>query len=231
MFPIITTQYEHKSFGGFLNNSWNTLFDDDSKIVKLQPVCIKFSDGSGSLITGNNYAFIADLTEEYKFLFSSKIQYTISNTPTITGTKEQIEDLRWSMGLNISEIASLLRVKRPTVYEWLKEKTLRPRKQKRLAKIHNLCKKWKAFAIGRLDNYLYKTLDGNKNLFSLLNEENLREDLIDKVLHKIKDDLMCAQNKKTQRDATLKQAGFHHISGANRGEIKLWLDRKIRRIG
>lgn len=199
---------------------------------------MKLPDGSGSIITkdncginGSGSVITKDSYEFFSYLFSSKEKSVAKSTmTTIASTKDQIEDLRWHMGLNISEIASILRVKRPTVYEWLEEKTRRPRKQKRLEKIHTFCKTWKKFGVGRIGSYLYKVLDGNKNLFNLLNDDVLDEALIVKALSRIKDNLIRIQNEKKQREEVLKKDGFVPTP-VEREEIKKWIDRTMRKIG
>ncbi len=103
--------------------------------------------------------------------------------------KEQIEALRRSMGFNISEIAAILLVQRPTIYEWLESESpkLRKSNQQRLDEIYKICVRWQQANLGRIGGYLRRVVYKNKSLFSLLSERKLNYDFIYETLNIIEE--------------------------------------------
>jgi len=104
--------------------------------------------------------------------------------PQLKLPKEQINALKNDIGFNISEIAAILNVRRPTVYEWLEAEipNLRDNNRKRLDEIYSIVEKWEKTNLGRLDAYLRKTIIDNKSLFDLLSSKKINHALVDEAL-------------------------------------------------
>lgn len=97
--------------------------------------------------------------------------------------KEQINALRKYIGFNISEIAVILGVKRPTIYEWLEAENpkLRESNRKRLDEIYSVCEIWAKTNLGRIDAYIRKAIIDGRSLFDLLACKKINHNLVDKV--------------------------------------------------
>jgi hypothetical protein len=113
--------------------------------------------------------------------------------------KEKLEALRKYMGFNISEIASILQIQRPTVYEWLgtDNPKLRKSNRKRLNAIYEICEKWHQTRVGRLGQYVRRAIYKNKSLFDLLSEENLNYEIIYEAMGHLEKIIKDAATNKT----------------------------------
>lgn len=129
-------------------------------------------------------------------------------------TKAQISSLRKMMGLNISEIAEILHVSRPTIYGWVdSEISLRNDHQVRLNDIYDICVFWTKKEIGYLTTYLHKKSNNqSKSLFMMLSEKKLDIDNIYYLLDRIEQLILEEKKKKTYNEKLLNQHGFENIS-------------------
>ena len=89
-------------------------------------------------------------------------------------TQQQIDNLRRHMGFNISELAKIMQVKRPTIYEWLTGKPPNRKSQNRLDEIYDFCQRWTEKKAGKLGRYIYRKItQDNKCLMELLEDDVL----------------------------------------------------------
>jgi len=133
--------------------------------------------------------------------------------PEILLVSDEIEFLRDDIGLNISEIAYILSVKRPTIYAWLhRDNEPSKSKRKRLDVIYRLCCRWRDNGLGRMRSYLYRAVNADKSLFDLLSEQQLDEKLIADVLYKIEAIMRKEKQERGKREALLSQHGFKPLS-------------------
>ncbi len=91
-------------------------------------VCFFSSLGSGSMKSLSESIKEKEVLEEHRI--------------DLISAKDQIRFLRMGVELNISEIAAMMFVKRPTIYEWMKGKEPSLRNQKRLEEICRICSQW-----------------------------------------------------------------------------------------
>ncbi|NNM58273.1 MAG: hypothetical protein HKM04_00440 [Legionellales bacterium] len=120
-------------------------------------------------------------------------------------TKHQLEILKSNFGFNVSLLAGMLRVKRPTIYEWLDGKEPRPSNQNRLNIIFSL---FEDFENLKVRTFLYKKLGGEKSLYDLLTEKDIDLCVLREYLMKIQSRLSLNQETTTKRQFLLKQADF-----------------------
>ena len=175
-----------------------------------------------------------NLIPEYEIPISRyfKYEFFFSEQPKEDSIRVQIENLRRKMGLNISEIAEVLFVTRPTIYEWLgnEDAKLHSFNQQRLNLIYELFLIWDKKNIGRIgSNYFHKMImSENKSLFMLLTEEELNKERICNVMNQIQE-LKEIQNKNDElRKTFLQQHGFEEVSKEAREDN---LNKFIRNIG
>ena len=135
-------------------------------------------------------------------ILTETIKKSRRNKMTIISIQEQIDNLQFRMGLNISEIAKIMLVTRSTIYNWIKYMSLINRKnQIRLDLIHSICEKWEKKNVGILGQYKYKKPRGtNKHLIDLLCEPHINIieviSLLDEIAKKL---LIWKEISKEQR--------------------------------
>ncbi len=130
-------------------------------------------------------------TNDLKNIFKNFTAFRNKNVKTLTknnnkeeikmlSPKKQINDLRKNIGFNISEIAAILHVQRPTIYGWLESNRAMPRKinQKRLNEIYNICEKWFQKNLEHINCYLDRPIHNGQSLLDLLTKKNLNSKII-----------------------------------------------------
>lgn len=150
--------------------------------------------------------------------------------PDIFSTKDQINLIRKIMGLNISDIATFLRVSRLTVYQWLDtEISVRNSHQERLNDIYDICLSWNRKKMGSLNAYLYKKPNNtSKSLIEMLAEDQLDKNKIHYLLNQIEQSIFARKAGKDKNQKLLKQHDFEDISEE---EIEKNFQNNIQSIG
>jgi hypothetical protein len=136
-------------------------------------------------------------------------------TAEIQNSYEQIEHLKISMGLNILDLAAILHVSRPTIYDWIdsRKTTIHKKNQKRLNLVYEISKIWKARQIGQLGSYLHKPIGAtNLSLFTLLKNDNLDYEKIKSYLDNIATTIVNKRRRDEAHEELLKEHGFELIS-------------------
>lgn len=160
-----------------------------------------FDQSSGSLVTSESILAV-----------SRPNLGIITQVTTAIGAKEELENLRRQMGFNISELAKIMKVKRPTIYEWLDSKDPNPKNQARLGLIYSFCERWHELEPGRLGPYKYKKMLHSKCLIDLLAEEKINKQGIMNLLNMIAKHLLRAIEKRAASDALRHSEGFDPMS-------------------
>lgn len=132
--------------------------------------------------------------------------------PGVENAKSQIEYLKNYFGFNVSQLAAILDVKRPTIYEWLENKEPNRSNQERLDVIYSLFYEGEIGESLRIGTYLYKKIDKSKSLWDLLLEKNIDEVLARKFFSKIKQILLASKKLSANRKAQLKNLEFKPIT-------------------
>jgi len=150
-----------------------------------------------------------------------------------TTTKQKIEFLRWKIGLNISEIATLLMVKKNTVYRYINGES-NPRMNNYLTKICCILERWSVFNCAAMGKWLHVKLTNDKSLFDLLidaqNQNCYRSyESIVNALGEIEGNIVREKEAKTQRQYKLKELGFR-CEPPSIEKIKKGIDRVMRKI-
>jgi DNA-binding transcriptional regulator YiaG len=128
---------------------------------------------------------------------------------------KQIEQIRRSLGVNILELAAILGVSRPTIYEWIESKKISIRKdnQKRLNAICEISKTWRDKNIGVLVSYLHKSFGASsKSLFDLLKNDKLDMVSINNYLENIAQIISKKRLADEAQEELLKKHGFESVS-------------------
>ena len=129
-------------------------------------------------------------------------------TTTTPYSVEQLGDLRSVFGLNVSELATVLRVQRPTVYKWLKNGTLRPKNAKRLGELHNLAVKYRDKGLTSVARYLHAPVNALPSLIELLVADSLDTDAVVAVLEKLLERQTPKASFRSRVSEAIEQHGF-----------------------
>lgn len=148
----------------------------------------------------------------------------------IFSINNQIDSLRKVMGLNISDIAAVLHVSRPTVYQWLaSEVSIRNSHQERLNDIYDICLFWSRKKVGGLTAYLHKRMNNSsKSLIEVLADDRLDKNKIHYLLNQIEQSILLRKDMKSKNEILLKQYGFEDVS---EDELEKNFNANIQSIG
>ncbi|WP_438967021.1 hypothetical protein [Flavobacterium sp.] len=139
----------------------------------------------------------------------------ITREMEIVAVNTQLKQLKRYLGLNILELAAILRVSRPTIYKWMETEEINVRQvnQERLNRLYEIGKAWKAKKLGRLGSYLHKPLGQSSiSLFSLLKRSRLYSGEINRYLDNIAQLIIAKRQENEAHEALLKKHGFEPMS-------------------
>lgn len=202
--------YSERSTFFSRQNQSNHCFTGESKIFTTPPLI-----GSGVILK-----VINNIQKDFSshFLPSSNIK----------STNHLLNDLRNHVGFNVSELAAILLVERPTIYEWLESNNEPSKKnQRRLNRICDFFEEWLKERLPTLKGYLHKNL-GGYTLLDLLRKEKLNAELIRKTITVIKNTVISQHKKRSEREAELAATGFEPVKPEQKRKV---LDRFTRKIG
>lgn len=138
-----------------------------------------------------------------------ELAYTSSLRNVVPSSSQQLLEIKHTMGLNILEMAAILHVSRPSIYDWLESKiTIRNNNQKRIDSLYQICNLWKIKGLPRLGSFLHKKIGANNlSLFDLLKNENLNRKEINKSLETIAQAILQKkQDEKVHKDLLRKHS-------------------------
>lgn len=134
--------------------------------------------------------------------------------------QEQLAGIQRYFSLNISDLAKVLRVARPTVYSWLRGVQPQGQHSARLNQLYRVARSWRSLSSSPVGEYLSAPLGDNSSLMSYLSTETLDEAAIQETLSNIR----VARAKKARRESISEIASRHGLPVASAGSRKRWTD-------
>lgn len=122
----------------------------------------------------------------------------------------QVSVIKQSFGLNITDLADVLNVKRPTVYEWLSGKEPRRSNQERIYQLYELASGWQNSNGYNLSKYVHNPIHDGKSLYDFLSSEIIDSEKIIFVLNKLRDQINVS--KMGSINEILRSRGFSDLS-------------------
>jgi transcriptional regulator with XRE-family HTH domain len=125
--------------------------------------------------------------------------------PLLPDFAEMLVQIRTRLGLNMSQLANVLRVQRPTVYAWLNAaQKPNPANIERVRKVWQIAAFWGDLSSAPLKGALHREVVEGHTVLSLLSEEHLRSFLLN---HWLKDLIknMGVPTKKRRRGFEMAQ--------------------------
>jgi len=103
-------------------------------------------------------------------------------------TKEKIAGIRHYLSLNMTELAAVLNVGRPTAYAWASASAaLRPKHRDRVDAIYELARNWRIVSSAPMGLLVRESLAGGKTMIDLLSAEDLDVGTVQKAMSQIKE--------------------------------------------
>lgn len=138
--------------------------------------------------------------------YVAQVAVYLSDASTLPVAR-QVRELRAALSLNKSELACLLRVTRPTVYDWLDGSEPNPGNVARIGQLLRLVSQ--ARVSSRNPRFVRSPLDpGGQALLDLLGEETIAESAVNDAMHRAKGLGDAMDTRRRQREARLRAAGF-----------------------
>lgn len=130
--------------------------------------------GTGGIYTYDN---LRNISQWYDYDTFESVDNMLSNAQFFSPA-EKISSLRDILQLNMSELASLLHVSRPTAYGWLNGKEPNVEAQKNINYLSNIADKVKDLDIGRMDLLIHRPIFNNSSLLDqIIAQEDVTESL------------------------------------------------------
>ncbi len=168
------------------------------------------------LETGSTQFFRAPDEKETIFTVSELRQewaYSLSTKDFIISSSQQLAEIKQNMGFNIIEMAAILHVSRPTIYDWfVSTNTIRNNNQTRIDVLYEVCKKWKSKGLHRLGSFLHKKIgENNMSLFDLLKNEVLNQKEIGRYIDTIAQAILQKKQDDEAYEDLLKKHYFEPV--------------------
>jgi transcriptional regulator with XRE-family HTH domain len=149
--------------------------------------------GTGGIANANTIPWLSGDSSTYRVSSANQPRHRPS---LLLDTRERMAALRRYLSLNITDLAKVLRVERPTIYAWLQGSSApHPGNLKRLEKMYRLSRDWRALSAVPVGRYAHEPFENGRSLLDYLSAEGLDELAIRHAFASIKSQL--AQDKAT----------------------------------
>ncbi len=123
-------------------------------------------------------------------------------------TGERLAALRRYFSLNITDLAKVLRVERPTIYSWLQGNSApHPGNLKRLEKIYQLSRDWRTLSATPVGKYVHQPFEDGCSLLDYLSAEEPNEMAIRYAFNSIK-----SQHAQDKRISTARRRSVAEVA-------------------
>lgn len=126
------------------------------------PMAVGASAGSGGAITDesvvhkNQWVYDASITSEQDVVLS------------VESNSEKLESIRNKLGLNMTDLSSILGVSRPTIYAWLQGQDPRPEYINRISELRDVAEKVSGYDLQNIKKLVRRPLQDGDTLIGLL---------------------------------------------------------------
>lgn len=124
---------------------------------------------------------------------------------------EQVVAIQQTLSLTLSDLASVLRVSRPTVYKWLRtDATLHAQNIARISEVFKAAKRWRAASDGRPREFVRTPMFGEQSVVDLLSMDQIDINKLDAAFARITEALQ-RQRSSSRVVRTIKPSEFPPI--------------------
>jgi len=120
---------------------------------------------------------------------------TKGHTSPVFSSADLVAEIKATLGINVTELATIARVSRQTLYDWLDGATASPANYMRLTALRQVCTAWKGLAKGPVGRLLHARDEHGVSLYELLGQDPLDASAIRVQINKL-------AAKRTQEEAS-----------------------------
>jgi DNA-binding transcriptional regulator YiaG len=143
--------------------------------------------GTGGAVTGPNIAELARNLQSTTVTWTYSAPARRSEEESLTPT-EQVLRIQQMLSLSLSDLASILKVSRPTIYKWVrKEATPHTQNVARIMDIFKVMRRWRMYSDGRLRDYVRTPMVGGQSIVGLLCSGQLDVNKLDAAFARVAD--------------------------------------------
>lgn len=169
-----------------------------------------FTYGSGSLVPVNLLRSIYTTGGAVFDLYD--IQRSGDRRLAAIGVKDQLSIIRLYLGVSVSDLASIMKVERPTIYKWASGASPRHKKLVRLNAVEEIAMEWRALSSAPLAKHIKTQVEGN-NLLDLLTEAEINRTTVSQILRLLSSAIPGEPASKKRRLAMeLREKGYLPLS-------------------
>jgi len=129
-------------------------------------------------------------------------------THHLLDTQEKLAGIRRYFAVNVTAMARILRVGRPTVYSWLRDDpSLRANHARRIDEVYGLARKWRLMSNKPIGDFISRSLSSGGTLLDLLSAKTLDKSAIEKALAQVAE-TMNAEVRRASVVEIAKRGGF-----------------------
>jgi transcriptional regulator with XRE-family HTH domain len=151
--------------------------------VKLVIPFLVLAAGTGGIMTAHSTAEVLDHWLHYPRIH---IEHSVAKNGDMRSPAEHVANIRDVLGINMSDLASVLGVTRPTVYAWLEGQEPKTEAVTHIQRLSRISDEIKRINIIRIDKLIHRPiLDGRSLLDILKTDEDPLNDL--SILKKVAD--------------------------------------------
>ncbi|WP_419627896.1 helix-turn-helix domain-containing protein, partial [Thiolapillus sp.] len=149
----------------------STTVQSISPVKLVVPLMITLTAGTGGMVTARS---TTKMLNRWIYDPGIHIEHSNEHKDDARTTAELVGAIRDALGLNMSDLAAVMGVTRPTAYAWLNGQEPRPDALKRIQELFRIADELTHYAIHRMDMLVKRPVfDGKSFLDRLLAKEDL----------------------------------------------------------
>ena len=143
-----------------------------------------------------------------------------SRRPRALSVAEELTELMAALALNKSSLAKILRVSRPTIYEWFDGKVPKPANEERLQGILQILSRRAVTGARPLNaRFVRRSVEGgSQSLVDLLSEERIEADRVAGAIDDVRTLTVADKRRRSDRERRLRDLGFEEPGQGQRRE-------------
>lgn len=126
--------------------------------------------------------------------------------------KQQLSDIKYYFGISISDLANVLHVQRPAIYEWLEGVNPREDNRERILNIYRYAQFWKSQSNAPIKKHIREPMEDGKSLFELLSSEIFDDIKVKDAMLNVAARITQAETEKATEDKDIHNNAFEALS-------------------
>ena len=164
----LTTLLSFKPLNPLIHDDKTLRACDPSSTVKLFAPLLVLTAGTGGMMTAHS---ACELQNHWLYCPPIQVESSASRAIDKYSPAEHVANIRDVFGLNMSDLASLLGVTRPTAYAWLEGQEPKAEATKRIQQLSCTADEIKKMNLSRLDKLVHRPILDGRSLFDLLKSD------------------------------------------------------------